>query len=106
MSRSYKKIPLTKDSGKGKRFQKRKANKAVRKTGDLQDGGSFKKCSCSYDICDWKWGEYTWEEVWDDINTSDIRMKEFYENILKKPYIKNETNKKKFQQEFYRRVGK
>jgi hypothetical protein len=55
MSRSYKKYPVYTD-GKRKvtKYQKRQANKAVRKYLELADGMSYKKCYCSYNIHDYK----------------------------------------------------
>ena len=55
MSRSYKKHPWVTDhhvksSSESKKF----ANKKVRHTKDLPNGGAFKKVFCSYDICDYK----------------------------------------------------
>lgn len=52
MSRSYKKTPIIKDSGKHKQFAKRQANKKVRHS-DCSSGGNFKKLFESWDISDW-----------------------------------------------------
>lgn len=51
MSRSRKKVWGWCDKSKG---MKRFANKAVRNTQNLGNGSCFKRCFCSYDICDWK----------------------------------------------------
>lgn len=53
MSRSFKKNPWIVD--KKSKFAKRRANKKVRNTGIVANGRSFRKVSCSYDICDYKW---------------------------------------------------
>jgi len=52
MSRSYKKTPICKDGGNSKKWQKNKANRAVRKSIDLLDGCDYKKYYSQYDICD------------------------------------------------------
>lgn len=52
MSRSFKKTPINKDTGKYTYQDKRNANRSVRNTEHIQDGGSFKKCFCSYNISD------------------------------------------------------
>lgn len=106
MSRSYKKTPITTDHGRSTSISKRWANKKVRNTEDVQNGGSFKKAFCSYDICDWKFGEYSWEETWEEINKSEENMKYFYENVLGIPYTKKEKNKKELMREFHKRIGK
>lgn len=81
MSRSYKKVPTVSDQGRGAAFQKRLANKRVRKDWTIQNGRSYRKVSCSYDICDWanhywslayihakaarrQWGEGEAEKLW------------------------------------------
>ena len=51
MSRSYKKTPVCKDSPS--KSSKRFANKKVRRTLDIPNGGSYKKCYESWDISDW-----------------------------------------------------
>jgi len=57
MSRSYKKMPVVKDSScKGSTFKSGKqiANRAVRKQKDIPNGGSYKKVYCSWNISDWR----------------------------------------------------
>jgi hypothetical protein len=88
MSRSYKKIPMTTDHGKYTYIDKRMANKKVRHTKDIPDGGAFKKVFCSYDICDWKFGSYTYRELIKDIlYLSQYRdmdlVREFYRRVSK-----------------------
>ena len=91
MSRSYKKCPCVTDHGKHTYKDKRNANKKVRHTQDLPNGSAYKKVFCSYDICDWKWCNYSYKEVarhvlyryakgW--IKKEDI-MKEYYKYISK-----------------------
>lgn len=52
MSRSYKKNPVIKDSGKHKQFGKKQANKKVRHS-ECSNGSNFKKLFESGDICEW-----------------------------------------------------
>ena len=56
MSRSYKKNPVVKDKGKN---EKRFANKKVRRTKNVPNGGAYKKVYNQYDICD-----YCWRTCW------------------------------------------
>ena len=51
MSRSYKKHLWTKDHNSG---AKRTANRKVRHTKEIADGGSYRKIYEQYNICDWK----------------------------------------------------
>lgn len=60
MSRSYKKVPTVSDQGRGAAFQKRLANKRARKDWSIQSGRSYRKVSCSYDICDWASHYWSW----------------------------------------------
>lgn len=43
MSRSYKKHPIVKDNKNGRKFEKRQANKKVRRTTDIPDGRTYRK---------------------------------------------------------------
>lgn len=61
MSRTYKKYPVWRNNDRGgSKFGKRVANKKVRKTKDLFNGGSYKKLSESYDIIDCIYVEFEW----------------------------------------------
>ena len=51
MSRSYRKTPIIKDSGKHKQFSKRQANKKVRHE-ICGSGAEYKRHYEQYDICD------------------------------------------------------
>lgn len=59
MSRSYKKHPFLTDNGEGRAFAKREANKEFRRKiasdEEMPARPKYKKYSCSYDICDYKW---------------------------------------------------
>jgi len=58
MSRSRKRYPGYSDS---KPFMKNYANRRIRRfpvTFDIADGCSYRKLTCSYDICDWRFFEY------------------------------------------------
>lgn len=106
MSRSYKSVPIRKDTGKYTYQDKRNANKSVRNTNEIQDGGSFKKCFCSYDISDSQHNLWTWEEARKYVAEADYYMKQFYKYTLKKPYIKESKTKKDLQREFYKIISK
>ena len=59
MSRSYKRYPGYSDSNP---FMKRYANRRLRRLPvdvEIAGGCSYRKHTCSYDICDWRWFEYT-----------------------------------------------
>lgn len=60
MSRSYKKRLGYKDCNK---FMKRYANHRLRHKTDVPDGGSYKKYTNPYDLCDWTWFWYSEEEM-------------------------------------------
>ena len=63
MSRSYKKSPVATDqscsrkyaNGRITKVRKRQANKRVRRTKDISNGGSFKKVSESWNINDFSY---------------------------------------------------
>ena len=56
MSRSYKKHPfITDHKRKVTKTNKQLANRRFRRMGELCQGGSYKKYSDSWDICDYKW---------------------------------------------------
>ncbi len=46
---------MVKDNGRSKAWQKRQANKRVRKQEDIEDGKAYRKEYNSWNICDWKW---------------------------------------------------
>lgn len=52
MSRSYKKFTVCKEENS--RYCKRMANRAVRRAKGILNGCRYKKCYCSWDICDWR----------------------------------------------------
>jgi len=63
MSRSFKKVPGFSDgTHQGLKFAKRLANKKVRHTPVLADGGQYKHAYCSYSIRDWNWRYYSEKE--------------------------------------------
>jgi len=64
MSRSYRQPYITQGyGGKARRFYKRLANKAVRRTKNIVNGGTYRKVYCSWMICDFK---FRWSETWAD----------------------------------------
>lgn len=66
MSRSYKKHPIVKDNGKGKKKSKRFANHTVRRDKDTPlKGGNYKKMSESWEIADFV-TRYSIEDAIDD----------------------------------------
>ncbi|GAG48178.1 unnamed protein product, partial [marine sediment metagenome] len=58
MSRSYYKSFINKDCGVG---EKKLANRKVRRTKNIPNGGSYRNVYSRYDICDWKY-ECTFRE--------------------------------------------
>lgn len=54
MSRSYRRKMWVKENNSARRHMKRLANKRVRAREEIPDGGKYKHCFCSYDICDYK----------------------------------------------------
>ena len=54
MSRSFKRVSVFTEYRKSKRLSKRMASKAVRRQDAVADGGQFKRCFQSYDICDYR----------------------------------------------------
>ena len=56
MARSYKKNPVVKDSSKGMKVV---ANRMFRrkKNINIASGSAYRKCYCSYNICDWLFRE-------------------------------------------------
>ena len=57
MSRSFKK-PYVTDYHRAKAFFKNRASRIIRRTSvyeDVADGNSYRRYSCSYDICDYKY---------------------------------------------------
>jgi len=51
MSRSYRK-PYKIDSSP---YEKRQANRRIRKTDDIANGNHYRKLTDPYDICDYRW---------------------------------------------------
>lgn len=91
MSRSYKKNPYCTDgSPKTTQESKKFANKKVRNTKDLPNGGAYKKVFESYDIHDFI-DRWTWEEakaLWERGDNQYLRnlyptLKDFYRHWLK-----------------------
>ena len=86
MSRSFKKTyktdPCVKDSAS--KLSKRLANKKVRRTKDIPNGGSYKKCYDSYDISDYK-RSWTRQEAIDEYNNmdEDAYLKKEYKTLEK-----------------------
>ncbi len=91
MSRSYKRCPVYTDGNPGTTKESKKfANKKVRNTEDMPNGGAYKKVYESYDIHDYivRW---TWDEAkaeWERGDNEYLRkryptLKEFYRYWLK-----------------------
>ena len=74
MSRSFKKTPGFCDRNP---FNKRQANKRVRKDWRIPSGGAYRRVFCSWDICDYRFLFYTHESAI-----------EFYLDKPWKPYSK------------------
>ena len=54
MSRSIKRVPIVKDSPKGRKAFKNLANKKVRRCNEVPNGCGYKQVSESWDITDYK----------------------------------------------------
>lgn len=82
MSRSYKKNPFVTDNGSGRSFAKREANKIFRRKvaeeEEMSSRPKFKRYSCSWNICDYKW-RMTREEAieWYETEASDTFKKRY-----------------------------
>lgn len=61
MSRSYKKTPLFCD--RNPRMKKYANRRFRRYNGEVQNGKWYKKYTCSYNICDYKFGCWSKKEV-------------------------------------------
>ena len=68
MSRSYKKHPRVKDPAN--KYEKRFANKKVRKTNNVPSGGGYRKIYCSWEISDycWIWTKEQAIQEWEEGN--------------------------------------
>jgi len=63
MSRSHKKYPSWKDNHRGgAKIGKRFANKRVRRTEEIWNGGSYKRLYPTYDIVDYRFTDYEWRK--------------------------------------------
>ena len=89
MSRSYKKHPYYTDGTNGRVIQKRWANKKVRNyTKEIENGRSYKKLFCSWEIHDFKIRD-TWQEAKERYeNSSWLKekcptLKDFYKSWIK-----------------------
>lgn len=61
MSRSYKKFPALKDKNPGsaaRKSGKQLANRTVRRTANIPNGGAYKKAFCSYNISDYRFVKF------------------------------------------------
>ena len=98
MSRSYKKHPYYTDGRNGRVIQKRWANKKVRRfKKKIENGKSYKKLFCTWEIHDYKYRE-TWEEAKERFENPDNKygyweqryptLKEYYKYWIKYHKIK------------------
>lgn len=53
ISRSFKKTPITKDNARGRKKDKRHANKKVRNTSEVSNGKQYRKVYNTWDIYDY-----------------------------------------------------
>ena len=71
MSRSYKKNPCCTDNGKHTTYEKRRANKVVRRSiEDIPNGKTYKRFFCSWNIRDYSF-RYTANEAREDYNKEE-----------------------------------
>lgn len=88
MSRSYKKFPVCKQPAN--KYVKRCANKKVRRTLDIPNGGSYRKCFESWDISDWCWiwtkdqAIKDWESTKDDPKETLEEYLQYWEKCTKR----------------------
>ena len=88
MSRSYKKFPVCKQPAN--KYVKRYANKIVRHTLDIPNGGSYRKCFESWDISDWRWiwtkdqAIEDWEHIKDDPKETLEEYLQYWEKCAKR----------------------
>lgn len=86
MSKSYYKYPSFKDYSRSyTRWAKRQASKAARRNWNIDDGSSYKKAFCRYNIFDYRSTYYTDQEV---LDSSYADAGEIYK-INKKSFVKN-----------------
>jgi hypothetical protein len=65
MSRSYREPWITQGyGGQCRKWQKRYANRSVRKTADVPNGKAYRKYWDPWNICDWKWKWDPWVDYW------------------------------------------
>ena len=80
MSRSKKKTwGWTDHHTPNSRHQKRFANKKVRRTENIPNGGAYKKLYCSYDICDYKFLYFSRVEVCEYLELFDGKIYKLYQ---------------------------
>ena len=60
MSRSFKKVARSGD--RKDKFMKNYANRILRRNSEAYQNGSYKKCFCHYDICDYNSVYYEFED--------------------------------------------
>ena len=80
MSRSFKKTPGWTDRDP---WMKNYANRRIRRKPvefEIADGGSYRKLTCPWDICDWKFLLYTEIQMQDYIDRWDDREPHKYRN--------------------------
>lgn len=54
MARSYKKTPFNKDNGPFAKFSRKKANKKVRQSKGISNGGHYKRFYDAWAVCDYR----------------------------------------------------
>jgi hypothetical protein len=64
MSRSFRDFPGWSDNNKGKKAAKRFANKKVRNTKGISNGGCYKKLYEQWNICDYNGRWYSINSFW------------------------------------------
>ena len=89
MSRSHKKNPWYTDHHvKSSQENKKFANKKVRNTEEIPNGGSYKKVSESWDICDFKFF-YTKEEAIEEYNKAKENDEEWVKKYTLKEWLRH-----------------
>ncbi|OAS13353.1 hypothetical protein [Paenibacillus oryzisoli] len=85
MSRSYKKSPVCTDhTSPGTRWAKRQAAKAVRRhAGNVENGRSYRKLFCSWNICDYRFYQSKEKAILEWETNARLQSKFSKERILR-----------------------
>ena len=97
MSRSRKKTPRSGD--RKNKYMKRLANRRLRHSDEIFNHKSYRKYSCSYDICDYETIGLTFEEYW----RLELRFWHKYGKFLGRDYPNKEEARKYYEKWYLRK---